>query len=767
MISDEQLVAYCVQELTNNNQSGDLAAVREKALDYYQGDVSDYLTAPEDRSSIVTRDVLDTIESVLPSLIKIFIEEDNAIEFLATSQQDEAMAKLETDAVRSVFFRENDGFLNLYTFCKDALLSKVGIFKVYWEDYEWEREEYEGLDEIEAAKILSDPRSRVEVEEYEIKDDGTIDLVVKVQKKQGKVCVETVTPEEFGVSSDSSSPNVKDDLMPYQTTKKTLSELRAMGFDEKVLDEIANMGEESFLSSQQLARRTLSDEQETSHAHKSMRKVWVTECYPLIDRNEDGVAERLKVTLIGPGEAQYTSLKLLDVDEARVPFSAATPVILTHKFHGYSLADLVMDIQEIRTTLFRGILDNMYLANNVRMGANENVNLDDLLTSRPGGIVRTAGTTPPGNHLTPIVHPAIPGESFGLLEVLDDMLKNRTGVGDEVAGLDSSALANINTGVIAQAYDQARMRIELMARILAEVGLKECFKDIRHELHANQSEAVQFKINNQWVDVDPRAWADDRRVKINVGIGNHSKMQKRMALDEVLMLQEKAMQMGLMEPSLIHNTLTDKLQLNGLDVNRYFPPANFQPPPKQPDPKLMIEAERVKIEKQRADNENQRSQMDAQLKMMMAQSKEREMQIKSQMEQLKGELQLQKMAVDEQSQIMRAQTENTTAQVNNEIRVRDQDLKESIAAQKAWIEERMADIKKYEADLKASSSLEEKVMEIEQKSQSDVLKYLQNMQKIMADTESKRRMEREKIINHLKVNGTDRSRSFVESIENE
>lgn len=755
MITDEQLVAYCTQELTNNNQSGDLATDREKAMDYYHGDVSDYIAAQDDRSNVVTRDVLDTIESVLPSLIRIFLDEENAVEFQATSFQDEPLAKLETSAVRSVFYRENDGFLNLYTFIKDALTSKIGIFKVYWEDYEWEREEYEGLDPFEAEKLLNDPTRITEVVEFEQNEDGTIELELKVQRKQGKVCVETVTPEEFGIASDAPSPNIKDSVFCWQTTKKTLSELSRMGFDQDILDEIANMGEESTLGAESLARRRLSDEQETTHAHKSMRKVWVTECYPLIDRNEDGIAERLKVTLIGPGEAQYTSLKLLDVEECRVPFSGASPVLLTHKFYGFSLADLVMDIQEIRTTLFRGILDNMYLANNVRMGANENVNLDDLLTSRPGGIVRTMGTTPPGNHITPIVHPSIPGESFGLLEVLDDMLKNRTGVGDEVAGLDSTSLANINTGVIQQAYDQARMRIELMARILAEVGLKECFRDIRHLLHANQSNAVQFKIQNQWVDVDPRIWADDRRVKINIGLGNQNKVQKKMALGEIMMLQEKAMQIGLMQPQFIHNTIADKLELDGMDVNRYFPPANYQPPPKQPDPKIMLEAERVKIEQQRANNDMAKVQLESQLKVMLAQSKEQEMAMKAQIEQMKGQLQVQKMAVDEQSQIMRAQTENATAQVNNEIRVRDQDLKEMVAAQKSFIDERLLELQKYEADLKAATSLEEKIMDVEQRTQAEVLKYLQNMSQMMADMEQRREEQRQKVMSYIETNGSD------------
>ena len=764
MIKNEELVKYCQQELSDAN-SGDLADQREKALDYYHGDVSEYLPAQEDRSEVSTRDVFDTIESVLPSLIKIFIEEENAIEFVATSPQDEAQAKLETQAVRSVFFRENEGFMNLYTFIKDALTSKVGILETFTEDEEFKREEYTGLDEIELQRLSLDPY--VEFESAE-ENGETYDVVLKVRCPP-RVGVDTVTPEEFGVASDTASPSVKKAQFCWKTTKKSASELIEMGFDRKVIEECARAGEEQALGSEALARRRLSDEQETSHAHWSMAKLWITQCYPKIDRNDDGIAETLKVTLVGPGEAQYTNLKLLKVEEVRTnPFATATPIIQTHKFYGNSLADLIMEIQEIRTALFRGILDNMYLANNVRVGANDNVELDDLLTSRPGGVVRTRGTASPSNDIYPIVHPPVPNQSFGLLEVLDDMVKNRTGVGDEVAGLDSQSLSNINTGVIMQAYEQARMRIELMARIIAEVGLKDCFQDIREELHTIQDQSIQLKIGANWVDLNPRAWADKRRVKINIGLGNATKVQRKVALEKTLMLQEKAQMTGYMTPMHLHNSATDLMELEGMDVNRYFPnPQTFQPPQKQPDPQVMLDGERLKLERMRIETDKEKMMIDAQLRQSQNDIRAAEAANRKEIEHIKANIGLQRQIVDEQSQLMRAQAELNSANLNNDLKVREQVFDEQKSAAEISLENQKLLLEEFQAKLKAITEIEKKQMELEQRVQQSVMQHVTTINQAMMQIEAKRSDEKNKILDYLSVNGSDRGKNLAKQLRNQ
>jgi len=768
-LSDDEVVSICESELDHATSEGDLVTERSKAMDYYLGDMSDHVKEVKNRSNVATRDVLDTVESVLPSLMRIFVEADNAVEFKPSGKDDEEQCKLETDAVRSVFYDDNEGFLVLYSFIKDALISKTGIIKSWWEDPVWEREEYKGLDEMELEKLLLDDSLTYELIDGEQTEDGW-DITLKVQRKKGSIQCDVIPPEEFGISRDASSPNPKDAGFTFHKVQKTVSDLIEAGYDRKLVEALPADGDTE--SEERLARRHLSDEQDGfSGENPSMRTVWVTECYIRIDRDDDGIAELLKVTLASVG----TGSKLLDIDEVdRVPFVAASPVLLTHKFYGMSLADLVSDIQEIRTVLMRGILDNMYLANNVRMGVNESVNLDDLLTSRPGGVVRTKGNGNPGEHMMSITHPSVPPESFGLLEVLDDMMKQRTGIGDEVMGLDSNALANINTGVIAQAYDAARMRIELMARIIAEIGLKELFQDIHELLHKNQDESFQIKVGDKWIDVEPGHWREGRKCKVVVGLGHHSRERKLLANNDIMQLQQTAISEGYeyVLPQHIHAAITDRVESHGESVDKYFAdPSTYQPQEKGPTPeqqaaqfKMQLEQQKLQLEQEKVMVSREKNQIDGQIKMALAQSKERESELKLIMEQMKGEMDLQRMAVNEQSQVMQARNDTVKTQVDIEMRSREMDLKEYKEGAQIEIDATKAELDKYKADLESATQLETKIMDVEQKVTSDTMKHIEALSKMMVESEQKRDEQRASILSWFDENGSDRAKQLASTL---
>ena len=770
-LSDSQIKAICISEL-EQSQTSDLADDREKAIKMYYGEMDDYLDVQEGRSKLVTREVLDAIESILPSLIKIFIEEENAIVFRATSQQDEQQAMLETKAVRHVFFRENDGFENLYTYLKDALLSKVGTFKIWAEEPQWEREEYEDLDEFELQKIINDPEIEWEIDELEMYDDGKFDVTIKTRCKYPKIIIDTPAPEEIGVCGDAKSIKISDARFFWHTKSATKSELIEMGFDKEKVDKIKTYDDTGY-GQQQLARRNYAEEQEMEHYHESMRTIWVTECYPLVDRNGDGIAERLKVTLAGGTEGDYSNMTLIDIDESVPLFACGTPNIITHKFNGLSIADLVMDVQEMNTVLMRGVYDNVYLANNGQMAANDNVNLDDLLTKRPGGIVRTSGDTNPLQNVAPIPHTQLMPETFGLFDRFEKMIRNRTGVGDEVAGLDTDALANINTGVIMQAYDNARMRIELIARILAETGLAECFKHIRRVLHESQSNLIQIKVDNQWIDINPRFWRKDRKIDVRVGIGNADKVRRKAALVETLGYQREAMQTGYMTYDYIHNTLEDIYLLEGNDISRYFPdPKTYQPPQQKPDPKLLIEAEKLKLDREKMQAELKKLELDHQLKIAIEQSKAGHDQVRLEMEGIKQSYSLQRQKVDEQSQIMNARTDNMKAEMEISIMAREQERKESETIFKKQLEEikLMLEQEKlnrdtYKAELVSATSLEEKTMDIEQKLNQSIFDLISKINDRMDAENQRREQDKEKIFNYLSANGSDSIKNFMGTLQ--
>lgn len=150
----------------SSEQASDLSEQRSKAMDYYLGDMTEDMPSLPDRSKAISSDVADTVEGLLPSLMEIFASGDDVVEFDPVGPEDEAAAEQETDYINHVFMEKNPGFLILYTFLKDALLSKNGIVKVAYEEREVEEEEtYEGLTDAELGLLLE--QGDVEVVEIE------------------------------------------------------------------------------------------------------------------------------------------------------------------------------------------------------------------------------------------------------------------------------------------------------------------------------------------------------------------------------------------------------------------------------------------------------------------------------------------------------------------------------------------------------------------------------------------------------------------------
>lgn len=721
-ISDTELVSICESEMSAalGIQGKEISEQRTKALDYYLGDMDEYLPVEADRSKAVSRDVADTVEWILPSLMRIFSDADNCVVFTPVGPEDENAAETETDVVDQIFWQQNEGFLNLYTFCKDALLQKTGIFKCWWDEPKFEREEYSGLTQEQFLMLLMEPGCQYEIlDQAEYIDEQLgiplVDVTLKVARRAGKVCVDVVPPEEFGISSNASSPNPKKANFLFHRRRMTAAELIADGYSEKLVKTLPFEGDID--TNEGIAKSQISgDLDEASQTHWSMRTIWVSECYLDIDRNGDGIAEKWCVKLATSRTGTGNS-KLLDANEVDSSYiSAATPVMMTHKFYGQSVADLVLDIQEIRSALLRGILDNTYLANNGRTAVNERVNLDDLLASRPGGVVRTEGSEPPGNHIMPLAHTPLPQQSFGLLEVLDQILKQRTGVGDEVMGLDANSLANVNTGVIAQAYDSARMRIEMIARILAEVGVKDCFKDIHELTRKHQDIPMVLKLRNEWVQLNPSDWRERTDCRVQVGIGNYTRERMLMSLTDISQLQQLVFQAGgmgrLMNDQNIYNMLVDRVKAQGLDPARYFTDPQTVPPPQpKPDPAeilAQIEMKKVQIDEFKVQSDAQIAQaklaMDAEMQ-----------QLRAQVEMMKGQQGMRKMEIDEQSQILNAQS---TA---------------AATSWKAQHDELALMLDKYKAELASATTLESKLMEMEQRQSEQMSSLIMELDKFRAD----------------------------------
>lgn len=629
--ADGMLIAAIERYESQAETRGDLANDREKALDYYLG--KPLGNEIEGRSSVVSRDVFDTVEWIKPQIAEIFCSGDEVVKFIPRGPEDMQGAEQETEYVNHIITDKNEWFTIFYAWMHDALLQKTGYVKAYWHEAEdLEKERYVGISEEEVQILLQDQEVQLTGTSEE---NGEITYEFTRTRKYGCVKIRNLPPENCFVDQAARSTNLMDESCNFTEAReqKTLSQLRTEGFD--VDDDLSDAG--SGMASYEASDRDETNPwRETDEAEDpAMRKVWVRECWIRHDHDGDGKAEMRHVIIVGT-----TILLNEDADRTLMVALPCTP--MPHQHNGLSMADAVSDLQLIKTALLRGALDNIYLANNGRHGVNaDKVNLDDMLVSRPGGIVRVTGN--PAESIFPLTHPTNGQVAIPMLEFVDRIKTQRTGVNEQSQGLDSNTI-NKNTpyATTAALMSAAQMRIKFIARTIAETGVKQLF-ELVHALslkHARKQEIVRLR--NQWVPVDPRQWRRRTDMEVAVGLGGGDKPQQIAALDGVLMKQTQGLAVGLTDPAKIYNTLKRQTQLMGYKNPEEFwtDPSTREPMPPPPNPKVEEIQAKAQADAQLAQAQGQ---IDAQLKQAEAQvemAKARE-QSMLELRKMEGTLQLQ------------------------------------------------------------------------------------------------------------------------------
>lgn len=595
--------------------SSEIVSEREEALKRYYGEP--YGDEVAGRSQVVSRDVLETVEWILPSLLRVFASGD-VVEYEPVGPEDDEAARQATDYAQHIFNADNNGFLILHDWFKDALLSKVGVVKHWWEDNEKRTtESYSGLNDDEYLAIAGDDDVEV-LEHTEYGDELGMfhDLKIERVENDGRVRIEGVPPEEFLISARAKS--IADAPFVGHRVRKTRSELLEMGFQKAKIDKLGDDGDTDYLTGERETR--MSDEefdQGAAGVDSASEKITFTEGYLRVDIDGDGLTELVKVSLGGVGQ-----IALLDSEEVdRVPFSDLCPVRTPHKFFGMSIADLVDDIAKIKTALLRGTLDNLYLTNNPEREVDVTgvVNMDDFMVSRPGGIKRVnkIGTS------REIAVPFTAAASMPMLEMMDSIKEMRTGSAPATQ-LDAQVLQNQSATAATLAHDAGAQRVELIARIFAETGVKDLFRNILKIITSHQDKERVIRLRNKWVPMDPRQWNAEMDVSINVGLGHGNKQAQAAMLNQILNYQIMGLQqggVGMVTPRHIFNTLEKLVNVAGFkNVEPFFAdPGDGQMQQAQPqDPEMAkAELERQKAEiKASADYQAKMAQMevDAELK---------------------------------------------------------------------------------------------------------------------------------------------------------
>lgn len=675
---------------------------RTKAIKYYNREP--YGNEVEGRSSIVTGEVAEVVDGSLPQLLRIFTQSDELVRFEPKFPGDEEAAKQATEYCNLVFFQDNDGVILMHDWFKDALLQKNGIVKYWWEDSEDPiKEKYKDLNAEELTMLFADNEMELvsqdmnEVSpEYVDPMSGMLvpatysyDVVIKKKKEAGRVKIENVPPEEFLISKR--DKNIRNARFVAHRVMMTRSDLVAAGYSQDVVDDLPAYSDLTY-SPERIARFDRGEmPDEAQSLDFSMQEIEVFECYIRTDLDDDGMAELVKVTYAG----MSTILDKEEVDH--IPFASVCPIPMPHKFFGQSLADRAMDIQLIKSTITRQILDNLYLTNMPRMTAIDGqVNMDDLLTVAPNGVVRmkTQGA------VQALTVPPTAAQSFPMLDYMDQVLQKRSGVTQTSQGLDANILQNTTATAIAAMQQAGSGRLEMVARIFADTGVRDLFSGIFHLLCKYQDKARVVRMRGKYVSIDPREWKNNYDVSINVGLGTGNKEQQMAMAAMVLQKQEQILgTQGFSNPLVTvgqyRSTLGRFIEAAGFkDSNEFFKEVTpeidaqiSQPQPPQMAPDMQAAQVYAQVEQMKIEAKAQSDATKSQLEEIKLQSAREKAMADIAIQQSKVELDREKSMI--QLQLQQAQIITDAANKKSELALKErQQLIDELEKTRQIIEDR-------------------------------------------------------------------------------
>ena len=634
---DVQSIAKDALDSAISFVESEIAEDRIKSQRYFEGETD--IGQEDGRSKIVATKVRDTIRAIKPSLMRVFLSSENPVEYIPTSQEDVVGAEQATKYAHWKF-QQLGGYTLLNNAIHDALVKKTGVLKIWWEENTSATiHTYTNVTEEEMAAIVNEDDVEVieHTEETEIEVDemgnqlssSMHSLKVSHRKANGELKIMAVPPEEFVV--DRNAKSVDDAYIVAHRTEMRVSDLVEMGYDFEEVSNLSGLSsDDSYTDTEAFERKGYEQDEEQNTQDVSMKKVAVTEAYMKMDKEGTGVAIMYRILMAGGDD------KVLECEPyGDVPFAVFEVDPEPHTFFGRSIADLVMNDQDSSTAMLRGMMDNVALTNSPRQGyVQGQVNVDDLMNNEIGGLVRMKSP----QALVDIATPFVAGQVLTAMQYMDDAVEAKTGVSRASMGLDPDALQNTSATAARLQAQQGSAQIEVMARNIAEGGMKRLFKLMLHILVENSCEETLMRLHGNFQPVDPRVWNTGMDLQVNVGVGTGQEAERHAALNQALQMQMQIWTQygngnGLVTMTGIRNTLADMLALQGVkNVDRYFQPINPE-----------IEAQLIQEQQQMAAESPQITEAEA-----LVQAEQYKADKQMEMQQLKLQIEAQKaIAVDD------------------------------------------------------------------------------------------------------------------------
>lgn len=651
-----------------------LAAIDAKAENAYGGEGDTFLSrrraalieaylglnsnpAPEGRSQVVDRSVFETIQTLLPSLVRIFAgSDDQPVKFMPVGPEDEGAAEQTTAYVSHLVTQKNPWEQFVSDWIHDALLLGNGYAMAYWDETgSVEEETYEGLTDDQLAVLMQDGARVIQhsaepdVEENQKRQAQHQQLmaqyqmivaqaqqagqmpppppeapppaalhtvVVEREDKQGRLKLCVLPPEHCIVAADTADHTLND--CPYFEFRqsKTIADLREMGLD--VPDDISD--DVDIDTAEDDARDRFGEDVDSDNKgvmrEVISRTIWI--------KADGGDGESRLYYVIAVGRTILHAEKV-----SRIHAVSLCPQPLPHRHPGMSVAETVLDLQDQKTAIKRGGLDNIYFTNNQRFAISDKVNLDDFLDSRPGGVVRLHdGALPGEGHIFPMGHQFSADKIFAQLEYLDQERQNRAGVSRYFSGTDAGAINKTATGTVAL-QNMAAQRVEHIARMFAP-SFEALFNIVHELISKHQRKADVIKLKGQWINVDPASWQTRRDVRISVGVGAGNKDSMLAQLTMQAQEQMALAPTGIVTPENLYETMIEKAKLQGFANPGKFwtdpknkPQQPQQPPPEVVKAQMQIQADvqktqaQLALDKEKAATEAQQKEADRNAQMVI------------------------------------------------------------------------------------------------------------------------------------------------------
>jgi len=561
---------------------------RVKAQRYFDGEVD--LSHEPGRSKVVASKTRDTIRAIKPSLMRVFLSTAKPVEYLPKGPEDVLLAQQATDYAHWKF-QQCDGYRVLSDVFQDALVKRMGVAKAYYEPTQRVQiYTYTGLNDLQYQALISDPD--VQVLEYTLTETAaevmapgmdvaqgpTASHDIKISKTfyDGRIVIDSIPPEEFFF--DRNARRLDDTYVCGQRTDMRVGDLVQMGFD---FDEVVNLDSstdsDTVVEEEEEARRkySLNVDEDENAIDPSMKKVMVTEAYMRVDVDGTGIPTLHRAIL---GGSAYTLLSLEPADE--VPYAIFEVDPEPHTMIGRSVADLTINDQDAATAILRGVLDNVQMVNNPRLAMLDGaVNPDDVLNNEIGAIVRMSQL----GAVQPLEVPFTAGQTLAALQYIDGMVEQKTGVTRASMGLDPDALQSTTRAAVTATVQAAAGQVEVMARNLAEGGMRRLFSLLLRLIvkHASGPDMMRLS-GGAYQPIDPRVWDTSMDVMVNIGLGTGREEEKAAAYREVLQMQMQIWQAygpsnGVVSLTGIRNTMADLMASAGIrNSERYFNPMDPQ-----------------------------------------------------------------------------------------------------------------------------------------------------------------------------------------------